>query len=58
MKQYSLGRLYALDHKTKTKAIGTNAYLEITQYVKKLDAMKKRLTNTSNIVQALVHQDF
>ena len=55
--QYSLEQLYAPDHKIKSPAIDTTGFPEIANYVEKLNAMKKDLTNTVDTVQALAHQE-
>ena len=55
--QYSLENLYAPDQKTKSRLIDTNEFPEIAKYVKRLNTMKKELTNTVDTVQALAHQE-
>lgn len=55
--QYSLEKLYAPDQKVKARAIDAAGFLDIANFVEKLNVMKKGLRNTGDTVQALAHQE-
>ncbi|KAL8922233.1 MAG: hypothetical protein Q9208_005312 [Pyrenodesmia sp. 3 TL-2023] len=55
--KYSLEELYAPDRKIKPVAIDSSGSAEITEYLKRLNALKKEIRNTGDSVQALAHQE-
>jgi hypothetical protein len=55
--QYSLEKLYAPDQKVKARPVDATGFLDVADFVEKLDMMKKSLHNTGDTVQALAHQE-
>lgn len=55
--QYSLEKLYAPDQKVKARPIDAAGFLDIANFVEKLNVVKKGLRNTGDTVQALAHQE-
>ncbi|KAL8760683.1 MAG: hypothetical protein Q9184_003152 [Pyrenodesmia sp. 2 TL-2023] len=55
--KYSLEELYAPDRKIKAVAIDSSGSAEITEYLKRLNVLKKEIRNTTDTVQALAHQE-
>ncbi|KAL8960978.1 MAG: hypothetical protein Q9193_002402, partial [Seirophora villosa] len=55
--KYSLEELYAPDRKITAAPIDSSGSTEITQYLKRLDTMKREIRNTGDTVQALAHQE-
>ena len=55
--QFSLEKLYAPDHKTKSQRVDTSGNHTILTFVEKLEAMKNSMRHTGDAVQALAHQE-